>query len=174
MKGKTAAVPPFLTSRECPFARKKKTKTTGERASLRCPCCRTTVSRNAWHAGDKFSGLSLGGGPLLWQPAEAALEKVTFFPFFPSSFSKDEKAPFISHALQSFFSCFFSPNNNTNNNKQEDSPMESRIKLDTALNLKGNFLFGESFLVFRFFFFFFCFFRSLSKTRNQNKPLSPS
>lgn len=95
-----------------PRQQRKKTKTkqniTGERATLRCPCCRATVSKNAWHSGDRFSGLGLGGGALLWQPAEAALEQVKFCFLF--SF-QDEKAPsfILSLSTETLFSFpFFS------------------------------------------------------------------
>jgi len=125
--------------------KKQKTLSIGERATLRCPCCRAIVSKNAWHSGDKFCGLGLGGGSLLWQPAEAALEKVQGKDFqFSSSFSFSKREKKNAKRHSGFFSFSFSFSCTPKTKHQDDSPIESRIKLDTALDLKGNFLFGES------------------------------
>lgn len=133
----------FFLDLEKKTSKKIKATTTGERATLRCPCCRTTVSRNAWHAGDRFCGLGIGGGTLLWEPAEAALEKVWDY-FFFFAFSKGHFFFLLAFSPPLFSSFFFLPLSPffLFRRRQEDTPMESRIKLDTALDLKGNYLFG--------------------------------
>ena len=173
--GKTAVPFPFfflvLTSRECPLDQNNNNKTnTGERASLRCPCCRATVSRNAWHSGDKFCGLGLGGGPLLWQPAEAALEKVKKK---SSSFFRARRKGTLFFFL-SFFSfvsqnqrfSFFSPLLHTPQKNNRTTP-RWRTESSSTRPWTSRGTFCSVSVFFFFFFFFFARKKTLSKkTKN--------
>ena len=176
--GKTAVPFPFfflvLTSRECPLDQNNNNKTnTGERASLRCPCCRATVSRNAWHSGDKFCGLGLGGGPLLWQPAEAALEKVKKK---SSSFFRARRKGTLFFFL-SFFSfvsqnqrfSFFSPLLHTPQKNNRTTP-----RWRTESSSTRPWTSRGTFCSVSVFFFFFFFFLSQEKPHEKNEKLSLS